>query len=92
MKDHCVGESLDIDDYGIAAFVGEYFEKATGKALSFDTDVYVKRFAHGGMSSGSVSGFFWLSKGIPFLIENFYKLEQNKKEITEIIRKSPSVY
>lgn len=82
MKDHCVGESLDIDDYGIAAFVGEYFEKATGKALSFDTDVYVERFAHGGMSSGSVSGSFWLSKGIPFLIENLRRAKAGYPVIT----------
>ena len=82
MKEQCVGKSLDIDDYGIAAFVEEYFKKATGKPLSVETRAYVERFAHGGMSSGSVCGSFWLSKGIPVLIENLRRAKAGYPVIT----------
>lgn len=66
MKGLCVGDSLDIDDYGIAHFVSEYFEKTTGQPLTYDAQAYVERLAHGGMSSGSVSGSFWIARGFRY--------------------------
>ena len=75
MKELCVGDSLDIDDYGIADFVSKYFEKTTGQPLTFDAQAYVERLAHGGMSSGSVSGSFWITRGIPLLIENLRRVK-----------------
>ena len=78
----CKGESLDTDDYGIAGFVSEYFERVTGVPLTFDAIGHCERFEHGGMSSGSVSGQFWISKGIPLLIENYYKIKVGYPVIT----------
>ena len=82
MKERCAGESLDFDDYGVAGLVCEYFEEATGQPLTFDAKAYVERFAHGGMSSGSVSGEFWITRGIPFLIENLHRVKAGYPVIT----------
>lgn len=82
MKELCVGDSLDIDDYGIADFVSKYFEKTTGQPLTFDAQAYVERLAHGGMSSGSVSGSFWITRGIPLLIENLYRVKAGYPVVT----------
>ena len=82
MKELCVGDSLDIDDYGIADFVSKYFEKTTGQPLTFDAQAYVERLAHGGMSSGSVSGSFWITRGIPLLIENLRRVKAGYPVVT----------
>lgn len=76
IKNVCVSKSLDIDDFGITKFVYEYIESVTGQPLTCDVMAYVKRFAHGGMSSGGVSGEFWISRGIPLLIENLHKVKE----------------
>ncbi len=82
MKDNCVAQSLDIDEVGIAKFVSEYFEKVTGVPMTFEARAYVERFAHGGMSSGSVDGGFWISKGIPTLIENLHRIKAGYPVVT----------
>ena len=82
MKELCVGESLDFDDYGIAQLVSVHFEEATGQPLTFDANIYVDRLAHGGMSSGSVSESFWIARGIPFLIENLRRVKAGYPVIT----------
>ncbi len=82
MAELCIGESLDTDDYGIAGFVSEYFEKVTGVPLTYDAIGHNKRFEHGGMSSGSVSGQFWISKGIPLLIESLHRVKVGYRVIT----------
>ncbi len=82
MQELCVADSLDIDDYAVARFVCEYFEKVTGQPLTIDAKAYVERFAHGGMSSGSVCGEFWISKGIPLLLDNFRRVKAGYPVIT----------
>ena len=82
MAEACKGESLDTDDYSIAGFVSEYFERVTGVPLTYDAIGHCERLEHGGMSSGSVSGQFWISRGIPLLIENFYKIKSGYRVIT----------
>ena len=57
MRDLCVGASIDCEDYNIAQFVCEHFEKVSGQPLTFNANVFVRRLAHGGMSSGIVSVF-----------------------------------
>lgn len=78
----CVGESLDTDAYGIANMVCETFEKMTGKPLTFEAEEYVNSFTHGGMSSGIVTGEFWISVGIPFLIDNLKKVKAGYPVVT----------
>ncbi|WP_243113999.1 hypothetical protein [Butyrivibrio sp. XB500-5] len=82
MQELCIGESLDNDAYGIAGMVSEVFEKMTGKPLTYDAEEYVESLAHGGMSSGIVTGSFWMSLGIPYLIENLRRIKAGYPVIT----------
>ncbi len=82
MKVNCAAKSLDIDELGIAKLVSEYFEKVAGVPLTYEVRAYVERFAHGGMSSGSVDGGFWISKGIPTLIENLHRIKAGYPVVT----------
>ena len=82
MRELCVGASIDCEDYEIAQFVCEHFEKVTGQPLTFKAKVFVKQLAHGGMSSGIVTGFFWLSYGIPLLIENLHRVKSGYPIVT----------
>lgn len=49
------------------------FRTATGKSLAFLDEINLERFAHGGMSSGGISGKFWREKGFPLIISRFEK-------------------
>ncbi len=82
MQKLCVGKSLDIDAYGIAGMVSEVFEKVTGKPLTYDAEDHVESFAHGGMSSGIVTGSFWMSLGIPYLIESLRRIKAGYPVVT----------
>ncbi|MCK0140022.1 hypothetical protein [Aliiroseovarius sp. F47248L] len=54
------------------------FWDATGQSLAFCDEFFIERFAHGGMSSGYISGEFWRERGFPQIIEN-YKFQAQKK-------------
>ncbi len=82
MRDVFSGKSLDISERDLANEICSYYEKAVGKPLEYGSQVYVARFAHGGMSSGSISGEFWICRGIPMLIENFKKVKAGYHVIT----------
>ena len=82
LQEKCVGESLDIDEDGVVVMVSDYFKAVTGKALTYDADAYIERFAHGGMSSGQVCGMFWLSRGIPLLIDNLKRVKSGYPIVT----------
>ena len=45
------------------------FQETTGMELSCEATCYVEKFAHGGLSSGQLSGAFWQEKAIPMLWE-----------------------
>lgn len=55
-------------------------EKILESSLEETKMIFIKRFAHGGMSSGKVSTTYWLRIGIPTIIARFIKLTkaQNK--------------
>ena len=58
--------------YGEFAMILENaFEKCTGTKISARGQVYVERYAHGGMSSGHISLEFWQTKGLPALLKRF---------------------
>ena len=46
-------------------------KQLTGVPLSGDEPVYVKHFAHGGMSSGYLSPSFWRDTAFPLLLSRF---------------------
>jgi len=43
----------------------------TGKTIADEGNVYIERYAHGGMSSGHISLEFWQRKGFPLLCQRF---------------------
>lgn len=49
------------------------FLEVTGEQLSADCKPFVKEYDNGGMSSGVLSGRFWVEKGIPLLVERYHK-------------------
>jgi len=51
----------------LAESIKAAFQALTGKPLRSGSDVFVSRLARGGMSSGMVSGSFWLEHFIPLL-------------------------
>ncbi len=44
----------------------EYFS-LSGEEMTADSVVFIEQFAHGGMSSGHISGEWWLEEAIPLL-------------------------
>ncbi|MBO4703077.1 MAG: hypothetical protein J5625_10515 [Lachnospiraceae bacterium] len=46
--------------------------KLTGTELTADSDVFVEEFDYGGMSSGRITGEWWLTVGIPYLKEQLF--------------------
>lgn len=55
------------------------FWEATGQSLAFCDEVYVERFAHGGMSSGSICGEFWREHGFPLIMKRFSDINGNQE-------------
>ncbi|WP_242994421.1 hypothetical protein [Butyrivibrio fibrisolvens] len=82
MQDAFQGESLDINPRDLAGKICEFYEQAVGKPLTYYTNEYVERYAHGGMSSGYVSGEFWICSGIPLLLDNLRKIQSGYPVVT----------
>ncbi len=57
----------------LQALIEKTYEAATGHAISYEKHFAVERFKHGGMSSGYISPEFWVSRGIPLLVERHPK-------------------
>ena len=73
LKQHFADTKLP---YSVNAFVEEinsFFEKTTGEKLTKECQVYVEKYSHGGMSSGLVSGSFWIEQAIPLLLKRLEK-------------------
>ena len=58
---------LPTDPDVIERFVRTEHYRLSGKPLTESSIAYVEAFAHGGMSSGGLSGEFWTEEGIPLL-------------------------
>ena len=50
----------------------------TGKAMTggINDYGYVEQFSHGGMTSGGISGYWWIEKGIPLLRKRLREIKQ----------------
>ena len=59
----------------IDSAIRQQFEHLPGVELTATAKPHVKEFDNGGMSSGYLSGDFWLNKAIPLLLERFDNLE-----------------
>lgn len=47
----------------------ETFEKLTGSPLASGCDIFLSKYAHGGMSSGQICVEFWIEDALPLLVE-----------------------
>jgi len=81
----------EFDHIDLRTFINETrreIEAICNEPLSPTMTAMVESLAHGGMSSGVVSGEFWTSKGIPLLCENLCKLgldgEQGAKLFVDV--------
>lgn len=61
--------------------IHQIFLNTAGEQLSISAMPYIEKYAHGGMSSGGLSGKFWIENGIPLLVERYRKcLEEMKHQ------------
>jgi hypothetical protein len=51
----------------LTVLLEQTYQQLTGTPLSNPDPVFVERYSHGGMSSGSVSPQFWTEQAIPLL-------------------------
>ncbi len=71
LRESFVGVELPLSADGVVELVCGRFEAITGVPLTYDARPYVERFAHGGMSSGQVSGLFWIGRGMARILRNY---------------------
>lgn len=56
--------------YGQTQFINDIvslFEEKTGQSIDNDKNIYIEKYAYGGMSSGGISPEFWKRQAIPLL-------------------------
>ena len=61
------------------------FKEKAGEELSNSARPYVEAYAHGGASSGQVSGRFWQSTAIPLFLALRDVAENNMEEFDKIL-------
>ena len=74
LKQHFENYKLPYSVRDFETEVSKFFYEISGEPLTKDCKVYIAKYAHGGMSSGMVSGSFWLDHGIPLLVERLKKI------------------
>ena len=89
MKVECAGKKFPYFEDAIVEYVSKKFEEVSGVPLTYDARPYVEKFAYGGMSSGHLSGLFWMGWGIATLIENYRKASSipDKKTVSVELKK-----
>ena len=60
---------MPISEDELVAWIKDEHLKLTGKELTPESDVYVEKYDHGGMSGGRITGEWWFEIGIPLLIK-----------------------
>lgn len=56
------------------------FDRLVGYPITHDQDVYIERYAHGGISSGYVCLKFWREKLLPMLQARYIELRVGSSE------------
>lgn len=67
LKNMLADKELPIPEKDLEQIVYEEFFRKTGHELTVHAICFVDEYAHGGMSSGHLSGAFWIEKAIPLL-------------------------
>ena len=69
LKEKLASVGMPTGPDALERFIRHEHLKLSGKELTMSSMAYVERFAHGGMSSGGISGHWWTETGIPLLRE-----------------------
>ena len=67
LKKRFAGIDLPLDPRRLEALIRKEHERLSGEALREGSMARVRQFEHGGMTSGGISGTFWVNVGIPLL-------------------------
>ena len=76
LREECTGKEFPYHEDEIVEMVCKKFEIVSGVPLTYDARPYVEKYAHGGMSSGHLSGLFWIGRGMAKILDNFKKAEK----------------
>ena len=71
LREECIGKELPLSAEAVVELVCRKFEDVSGVPLTCDARPYVAKYAHGGMSSGHLSGLFWIGRGMAKLLQNY---------------------
>ena len=81
LRKECVGKAFPYSADAIVEMVCLKFEAVAGVPLTWDARPYVAEYAHGGMSSGHLSGLFWLGRGMAKILQNYYAATEGSGRI-----------
>ena len=76
LKEECRGKELPYHADFIVEMVCKKFEAVSGVPLTYNAKPYVAKYAHGGMSSGHLSGLFWIGRGMAKILENYHNADE----------------
>ena len=73
LKEESVGKEFPLSDFELTEIIAQKFREVSGVPLTVDAQPYVEKYAHGGMSTGRLSGLFWMGKGMYQIYSNYYE-------------------
>ena len=73
LQKYCEEIPINCGEEKIKEIIESKFTEKTGEELTSEAQAYDKEFDHGGMSSGRISGSFWLEVAIPLLVDKYRK-------------------
>jgi hypothetical protein len=71
LREKLSGEPLPRDKASLQRLLENVFWEVTQHSLAFCDQFKVERFAHGGMSSGWISGKFWREDGYSLIAQRY---------------------
>ena len=77
LKKRVSGVDLPVDPAALERFIRKEHYRLSGTRLTPGSVAAVKEFAHGGMTSGGLSGEFWTKYAIPLLKERLEKANED---------------
>ena len=77
LKKRFGGIDLPLDPQRLEGLIRKEHERLSGEILREGSMARVRQFEHGGMTSGGISGTFWVDVGIPLLRERLETVNAN---------------
>lgn len=84
LKQHFKGVELPYKERTFVKDIYKLFEKKTGQKLTKKCSPYIGEYSHGGISSGQVSGSFWIENCIPMLLRRLEKANRDIEQGTNV--------